>query len=113
VKGRGREELTMNHDQLLALIREKGPLAVAAMVAQPWVPTLADGVNLANWSVTHGGGAILFIHGTQGVIDSHPRICVVNAPESERAFWEDLVRDAGADAPITLLLHQQYPDPFA
>jgi hypothetical protein len=96
----------MDHEQLAALIRERGVVEMAQIVAdfgRQFRAAMELGWDLTRWRVAQTAGTVLFhrVHpehraGDLPVLDTirgglysdEPRLLCVNAPESARAYWE-------------------------
>jgi hypothetical protein len=93
----------MNTQQLAALLQAAGLQAVAEAIRNPAAQAL-HGWDLTRWRTESVAGAVLFVHlDDAGLIDDTPRVLVVNAPETDRATWEELAKGHETDVTILLL----------
>lgn len=118
----------MNRDQFASLIRGRGMAAVTDAIQGGSIiaAALGDGLNLTDWHMQQTGGAVLFVRteATDEPAPILPRIpsgrdlgnseqmarrpvegvLVVNAPESDRATWEQIAASSGAEYPVLVLM---------
>lgn len=97
----------MTADGLESLIKAEGVSVIAQAVGRFWfAKMLKEGLDLTCWRAQTAAGAVLFFQCfPDGIVTADPRILCVNAPESERGWWEAYFAQGDApDAPTRILM---------
>lgn len=97
---------TMTAPDVANLIREHGVVTVARTVTEfnrRFVAGLKEGWDLTGWEARQTGGAVAFVRYDDAGAPVAPTVLAVNGPESDRARWETVAREAGYPDTIVVM----------